>query len=56
VREYEEAERERTAFIDTSDYTTSTDGLGGWYDLAYRDRRRLVFRGVRDWVRQYAWS
>jgi 3-hydroxy-3-methylglutaryl CoA synthase len=56
VREYEEAERERTAFIDTEAFTTSTDGFGGWYDTAYRGAGRLVFRGARDWVRQYAWS
>lgn len=56
VREYEEAERERSCFIDCGEYQTSIDGFGGWYDEAYRDRGRLVFRGVQDYVRLYEWS
>jgi 3-hydroxy-3-methylglutaryl CoA synthase len=56
VREYEEAERERTCWIDDGDHVVGTDGFGGWYDAAYRGRGRLVYRGARGWERQYAWS
>jgi 3-hydroxy-3-methylglutaryl CoA synthase len=56
VREYEEAERERTAWIDTSDYQVSTDGFGGYYAGHVAGRGHLVFRGVTGWVRQYGLS
>jgi 3-hydroxy-3-methylglutaryl CoA synthase len=56
VREYEEAERERLAFIDCGDYITSLDGHDGWYQKAYQGKRRLTFRGVQDFVRRYDWS
>lgn len=56
VREYEEAERERSCFIDCGDYRTSLDGSSGAYDAFYRGKGRLVFRGMTDFVRQYEWS
>ncbi len=56
VREYEDAERERSAFIDCGDYRTSKDGHDGWYDERYAGRESLVFDGIRDFERQYAWS
>lgn len=56
VREYEEPERERSAFIDCGNYQTSLDGHDDWYQTAYAGRHLLTFRGVTDWVRQYAWS
>ncbi len=56
VRGYEEAERERTCFIDTATYRVSTDGMDGWYDRRYRGRNLLTFRGAEDHVREYAWS
>lgn len=56
VRGYEEAERERTCWTDSGDFRTSLDGHEGWYDARYRGRGLLTFRGVEDFVRQYAWS
>lgn len=56
VRGYEEAERERSCWIDCGDYRTSIDGHDGWYDQHYRGQRYLSFRGVKDFVRQYEWS
>jgi hypothetical protein len=56
VRGYEEAERERSCYIDCGDFEPSTNGFGGWYDARYRGREQLVFRGIRDHYRQYAWS
>ncbi len=56
VREYEDAERERTCYIDSGDFEPSTDGCGGWYDRAYRGKGRLVFQGIRDHYRRYGWS
>ncbi|MCC6523240.1 MAG: hydroxymethylglutaryl-CoA synthase family protein [Polyangiaceae bacterium] len=56
VREYEDCERERVAYIDNGDYEPSTDGLGGWYDDHYRGKGYLVFRGCQEHYRQYAWS
>jgi 3-hydroxy-3-methylglutaryl CoA synthase len=56
VREYEEAERERTCYIDSGDFEPSTDGFGGLYERAYRGAGKLVFRGAREHYRQYEWS
>jgi len=56
VEAYEEVERERTRYIDCGDYEPALDGLEGWYDRHYRGKGYLVFRGMRDHYRQYAWS
>ncbi len=56
VREYEEAERERTCYIDCGDFTSSIDGFNGWYEKHYQGRGYLVFQGVEEHYRKYAWS
>jgi 3-hydroxy-3-methylglutaryl CoA synthase len=56
VEEYEEVERARTRYIDCGDYEPDLGGLNGWYDRNYRDKGYLVFRGMRDYYRRYAWS
>jgi 3-hydroxy-3-methylglutaryl CoA synthase len=56
VQEYEDIEHARTAVIDQGDFQPITDGLEGWYDLHYRDRGYLIYRGNREYFRQYAWS
>jgi hydroxymethylglutaryl-CoA synthase len=56
VREYEEAERERTCYVDNGDFEPSTDGFRGWYDEHYKGKDYLVFRGNKEHFRQYAWS
>ncbi len=54
VRGYEEAERERTAYIDVADWVTSRDGYDDLFADRYRGSARLVFAGVDDWERRYA--
>lgn len=56
VREYEDAERERTCYIDDGDFEPATDGFGGLYEKHYRGKGLLVFRGNKEHFRQYAWS
>jgi len=56
VREYEEAERERTCYVDCGDFQPSTDGFNGWYDAHYRGKGYLVFQGCEEHYRRYAWS
>lgn len=51
VREYEEAERERTCWIDSGNYRVSLDGHDDL--LSRRYRGRLTYRGSTDFVRQY---
>jgi hydroxymethylglutaryl-CoA synthase len=53
VREYEECERERLAWIDCGDFTPSRDGLGGFYADRYAGKRLLVSRGAEDFYRNY---
>ena len=56
VEEYESVERQRSAWIDCGDYDVPVDTLGDWYDRFYSGRKRLIFRGMSDFYRQYAWS
>jgi hydroxymethylglutaryl-CoA synthase len=56
VETYEDVERERTRYIDCGDYEPALEGLEGWYDRHYRGKGYLVFRGMRDHYRRYAWS
>jgi hydroxymethylglutaryl-CoA synthase len=56
VRAYEEAERERTCYIDCGDFEPSTNGFDGWYDRRYRGQGLLVFQGSKEHYRQYGWS
>lgn len=56
LREYEEAERERTCFIDYGDFEVSLSGFRDLYAKAYAGQRKLTFRGASEHIRQYAWS
>jgi 3-hydroxy-3-methylglutaryl CoA synthase len=54
VQEYERIETRRTELVEQRDYAVPTSDA--WFDEYYRDKGRLVFLGVRDYYRQYAWS
>jgi hydroxymethylglutaryl-CoA synthase len=56
VDEYEAIERQRFDWTECGDYDVADDSLGDWYDRFYRGRRLLVFRGMSEFYRQYAWS
>jgi 3-hydroxy-3-methylglutaryl CoA synthase len=56
VDAYEEVERERTRYIDCGEYEPALGGLEGWYDRHYGGKGYLVFGGMRDYYRRYAWS
>lgn len=56
VRDYEEAERERTLWVDNGDFVPSTDGFAGLFEKQYAGKGKLVFRGCQEHYRQYAWS
>lgn len=56
VKEYEGIESQRSEWVDCGDYEVPRDTLGDWYDRFYRGRGLLVFRGMSEFYRQYAWS
>jgi hydroxymethylglutaryl-CoA synthase len=56
VGEYEAIENARSAAIDKGDYWNDLDALGDWYDLYYKDKGLLTFKGMKEYYRQYAWS
>jgi 3-hydroxy-3-methylglutaryl CoA synthase len=56
VSEYESIENTRSAAIDKGDYSIDLNALGDWYDLYYKDQGLLIFEGMKDYYRQYAWS
>jgi 3-hydroxy-3-methylglutaryl CoA synthase len=56
VAEYEGIEAQRTDWVESGDYRVEFDSLGDWYDRFYRGKGLLVFKGMTDFYRQYAWS
>jgi 3-hydroxy-3-methylglutaryl CoA synthase len=56
VAQYEAAETFRTEFVDAGDYVVDRDSIPGHYDSHYRGRHRLVFTGMKEYYRQYAWA
>jgi 3-hydroxy-3-methylglutaryl CoA synthase len=56
LQEYEACERETLAATCARDYTPPTDLVPNLYEQAYAGRHRLVFRGTREYFREYAWS
>lgn len=56
VAEYEAVEEGRTRLIDLGDYEPELHLPATWYDRHYRGRGLLVFRGMKDYYRQYGWS
>jgi hydroxymethylglutaryl-CoA synthase len=56
VAEYVSVEVARDAAIDKSDHQVDLNMLGDWYDSYYKGKGLLIFKGVQDYYRQYAWS
>jgi 3-hydroxy-3-methylglutaryl CoA synthase len=56
VAEYEAVEKARAAVIDSGDYATDLGALTDWYKLYYKGKGLLVFSGMQEYYRQYAWS
>jgi 3-hydroxy-3-methylglutaryl CoA synthase len=56
VEEYEACERAVLAATGARDHTPPADLIPSLYDSHYRGRHKLVFRGTRDYYREYAWS
>jgi hydroxymethylglutaryl-CoA synthase len=56
VADYERVERRRNELIDEGEYDTADLPLADWYDQHYKGKRLLVYRGMRDYYRQYDWS
>jgi len=56
VNEYEAVEEARCAAIDKGDHRIDLNILGDCYDLYYKDKGLLIFNGMQDYYRQYAWS
>lgn len=56
IDEYEACERTLLNATCARDYTPPADVLPALYESHYRDQHKLVFRGTRDYFREYAWS
>lgn len=53
VEEYEAVEGLRVKTTDKQDFVVDRGGFGDLYRHKFKDRGRLVFDGVEDWVRKY---
>ena len=56
VPEYEACERATSAATCASDHTPPGDLIPSLYESHYAGRHKLVFRGTRQYYRDYAWS
>lgn len=56
VAEYEACERATFAATCASDYAPPADLIPSLYDSHYAGQHKLVFRGTRNYYRDYAWS
>jgi hydroxymethylglutaryl-CoA synthase len=56
VREYEELERCRTVLVENGNYETIDTSLADWFESNYHRKHLLIFTGMKDFYRQYAWS
>jgi hydroxymethylglutaryl-CoA synthase len=56
VGEYEACERALFASTCARDAASSMDLIPGLYDSHYTGQGKLIFRGTRDYYREYAWS
>jgi len=56
VAEYEAVEKARAAAIDKGDFATGLEAPAGWYQQYYKDKGLLIFKGMQEYYRQYAWS
>ena len=56
VAEYDACERTIGAATCARDYTPPSDLVPEVTASHYEGRGRLVFRGIRDYYREYAWS
>jgi len=56
VEDYERLEQQRKQWVDCGDYEVPGDDLGDWYERFYAGRELLIFRGMNQFYRQYAWS
>jgi len=54
VREYEEADRERTLYTEVGDFQPATNGYNDLYKKRYEGSGLLVYKGMHDYYRQYA--
>lgn len=56
VDQYEAIETERTGYIDVGTYSPPTDSIPGLFDNRYRNKRRLILKGLHGFFREYDWS
>ena len=56
VGEYETIEKMREQAIEAPCFTPDFSLPEGWYDLHYKNKKRLVLRQVKDFYRSYEWS
>ena len=54
--EYEACERTLLSATCARDYTPPADLMPSLYESHYRGQHKLVFRGTRQYYREYAWS
>jgi 3-hydroxy-3-methylglutaryl CoA synthase len=56
VEEFDTLARKRSSHAEQPNFETDMDYPKGWFDKYYKGKKKLIFKGVKDWIRQYEWS
>jgi hydroxymethylglutaryl-CoA synthase len=56
IAEFDDLSKKRSSHAEQKSYITDHDIPKGWHDKYYKDKKLLVFKGVKEYIRIYEWS
>jgi 3-hydroxy-3-methylglutaryl CoA synthase len=56
IKEFDKIARLNSSQAENPNFTTDLSSPSGWYDKNYKDKGKLILKGVKDYLRQYDWS
>ncbi len=56
IEEFDELSKKRSSHADSSTYATDMNYPEGWYEKYYLGKGLLIYKGSKDFIREYGWS
>jgi hydroxymethylglutaryl-CoA synthase len=56
IEQFDNLSRKRSAHAEKPTYRTDLNYPEGWYDKYYKGKNLLIFKGAKDYIRDYEWS
>lgn len=56
IEEFDNLAKKRSSHAEKATYETDFDYPKSWYDKYYKGKGKLIFKGVKDYIREYDWS